>query len=237
MQTAFSLMLSRKFWVGEKWVQCVQVLTGFMQCWVLREPDPPNTTATRWLCWEVLTVRHASETTEQQAGNFLTQSLVAHVACPTDVGLLSARGDSQQEGTAPAPTCCPATHSWSSAELRGFSCVCGPGIQKVHFSVNDIKPQVNVWKPGNGFLLKQPNVFLSPLRLRISLLLSEKWSHSIWRLAPSDTAHLAFRLSGGLQWNHTWHSQSSWEKAGVLRVFSLSVKITEARTNPPFFHY
>lgn len=144
-------------------------------------------------------------------------------------------GRSQQEGTAPAPTCCPATHSWSSAELRGFSCVCGPGIQKVHFSVNDIKPQVNVWKPGNGFLLKQPNVFLSPLRLRISLLLSEKWSHSIWRLAPSDTAHLAFRLSGGLQWNHTWHSQSSWEKAGVLRVFSLSVKITEARTNPPFF--
>lgn len=143
---------------------------------------------------------------------------------------------SRQEGMAPSPTCCPATRSRSSTELRGFSCVCGPGIQKVHFSVNDIKPQVNVWKPGNGFLLKQPNIFLSSLRLRASQLLIEKWSHSSWRLAPSHTAHLAFRLTGGLQWNHTALSFCLREGWGFEGFFP-QCQNNRSKDKPPFFQY
>lgn len=44
-----------------------------------------------------------------------------------------------QAGAAPAPKCCPAAGGWTSTWVKGFSWVCGSGIQKLLFSVNGIK--------------------------------------------------------------------------------------------------
>lgn len=83
---------------------------------------------------EALQVLHVSKIAEQQAenNNGCLKSFQTLLCCK--MGRLTCRQEQ------PRPTCCPAASTW----VKGFSCVCGSGIQKPLFSVNGIKPLVRV---------------------------------------------------------------------------------------------
>lgn len=105
---------------------------AFTQFTVLGEADDHHHHHPKSSVREALPVLHVSEIAERQAEIFLAR-LWCLLCCPD-------READLQAGAAPAPTCCPAAWSWISTHVKGFSWVCGSGVQKLLFPVNGSKP-------------------------------------------------------------------------------------------------